>query len=88
MRASRWRLLTTAPNAPCAHALVQSLRANGVDSEIVSDTALLGEGRTCRIMVDQSMEVRARQILADGQFTDEELAFLATGAASCNEAKE
>jgi hypothetical protein len=88
MSGTRWHLLTTAPNAPCAHALVQSLRARGIDSKVVSDSTLLGEARVCRIMVAESLAARAHQMLEEGQFTDAELAFLATGAASCDDAKE
>lgn len=88
MSGTRWHLLTTVPNAPCAHALVQSLRARGIDSKVVSDSTLLGEARACRIMVEEPLAARAHRMLEDGQFTDEELTFLATGEVSCDDAKE
>jgi hypothetical protein len=74
-----WQFLTTAPNAPSAHALVSSLAHNGVVSKIVSDTSLLGEFQLCRVFVDGTQLHRAQWLLAQRNFSDEELTFLATG---------
>ncbi len=78
MSQSRWHVLTTAPDLPSAHALVETLLAQGIDSHVVPDSTLLGEAMPCRVVVDMSQ----------GQFTDEELTFLATGEVSCDAAKE
>ena len=75
----KWELLTIVPNAPLAHALVDSLAADGVVTKIVSDTTLLGEARTCRVFVDSTHIHRARWLLAQRNFSDEELVILATG---------
>lgn len=75
----QWRLLTTAPNVPSAHALANSLAAYGVVSKIVSDTSLLGEWQLCRVFVDTVQVRRAQWLLAQNQFSDQELDFLATG---------
>lgn len=76
----KWELLTIVPNAPLAHALVDSLAADGVVTKIVSDTTLLGEARTCRVFVDSAHIHRARWLQAQRNFSDEELASLATGS--------
>jgi len=43
MSQARWHVLTTAPDLPSAHALVETLMAQGIDSHVVPDSTLLGE---------------------------------------------
>ena len=88
MSQSRWHVLTTAPDLPSAHALVETLLAQGIDSHVVPDSTLLGEAMPCRVVVDSSLAHRARWAMSQGQFTDEELTSLATGEVSCDAAKE
>jgi hypothetical protein len=88
MSQSRWHVLTTAPDLPSAHALVESLLAQGINSHVVPDSTLLGEAMPCRVVVDSSLAHRAQWVMSQGQFTDEELTFLATGVVSCDAAKE
>jgi hypothetical protein len=76
-----WQLLTTAPNAPSAHTLVSWLADYGVASKIVSDTSLLGEFQLCRVYIDVTQAHRAQWLLAQRNFSDEELTLLATGGA-------
>jgi hypothetical protein len=76
----KWELLTIVPNAPLAHALVDSLAADGVVTNFVSDTTLLGEARTCRVFIDSTHIHRARWLLAQRNFSDEELVILATAS--------
>jgi hypothetical protein len=83
-----WQLLVTAPNVPAARALATRLEGEGVDVRVDADTALLGEGRPCSLMVEASSLRRARQVLAEADFTDAELDFLATGWLSCDDARE
>jgi hypothetical protein len=80
-----WQLLTTAPNVPTAYALAGSLSDYGVISKISSDTALLGEWQICRVFVDAAQVRRAQWLMAQSQFSDEELTFLATGTLSPGE---
>jgi hypothetical protein len=80
-----WKLLTTAPNAPSADALLRWLADHGVVSKIVSDTSLLGEFQLCRIFVEVTQAHRAQWLLAQRNFPDEELTFLATGGAAPEE---
>jgi hypothetical protein len=54
-------------------------QAEGVPTEVVSDTLLLGEARRCEIRVPSELAHRARWLMSQAQFTDAELTFLATG---------
>jgi len=80
-----WQYLTTAPNAPSAHALLSWLADYGVVSKIISDTSLLGEFQLCRVFVDVTQAHRAQRLLAQRNFSDEELTFLATGGTAPGE---
>jgi hypothetical protein len=88
MSQPKWHVLTTAPDLPSGRALVESLLAQGIDSHVVPDSTLLGEAMPCRIVVDAALAHRAQWVLSQGQFTDEELTFLATGEVSCDDSKE
>jgi hypothetical protein len=84
----KWEVLTTAPDLPSAHVLAQILTAQGVPSHVVPDSTLLGQAMPCRVMIDSALAHRARWVMSQSQFSDEELTFLATGGASCDAAKE
>lgn len=86
--APKWHVLTTAPDLPSAHALVEVLVAQGISSHVVPDSTLLGQALPCRVLVDSALAHRARSILSQAQFSDDELTFLATGTVSCDAAKE
>ena len=62
--------------------------AQGVASHVVPDSTLLGQALPCRVVVDATLAHRAKWVMSQGQFTDEELTFLATGVVSCDAAKE
>lgn len=83
-----WKLLTTAPDAPSADALLRWLADHGIVSKIVSDTSLLGEFQLCRIFVDETQARRAEWLMAQRNFSDEELTFLATGGAPSEESNQ
>jgi hypothetical protein len=88
MARPKWHVVTTAPDLPSAHALVEILMAQGITSHVVPDSTLLGEALPCRVVVDAAQAHRAKWVMSEGQFTDEELTFLATGVVSCDAAKE
>ena len=88
MSETKWQLLTMAPNIPAAHALETLLKGHGIECRLKSGTPLLGEGRHCAVTVEASLLHRAKYVLAEVNFTDEELDFLATGQLSCDAAKE
>jgi hypothetical protein len=83
-----WHVLTTAPDVASAQALVESLMAQGITSRVVPDSTLLGQAFTCRVVIDAALADQAQRAMSQGQFTDEELIFLATGVTSCDAAKE
>jgi hypothetical protein len=74
-----WEIVATFSDIPSAQALVSLFRAEGVPAEVVSDTSLLGQARHCEVRVSPVLAHRARWLMSQGQFTDAELAFLATG---------
>jgi len=85
---ARWELLTTTPNTATARALAESLEADGVACQVRTESTLLGECQPCRLLVDPAQAKKARLLLAQSHFTDQELAFLATGTVMCDAAKE
>jgi hypothetical protein len=77
--ATEWRLLTTLPDLPSAQSLAQVLMDDGIVARVMSDAGVLGQAAPSRIYVDATHLHRARGFMAERQFTDEELAYLATG---------
>jgi len=84
----KWHVLTTAPDLPSAHALVEVLMSQGVTCHVVPDSTLLGQALPCRVLVDSALAHRAAWLMSQAQFSEEELTFLATGVTSCDAAKE
>ena len=85
---AHWEVLTTTPNAPTARALVELLQSNGIECQVRSDTTLLGECQPCRVLVESAHAHRARWLMAQSNFSEAELTFLATGNLMCDAAKE
>jgi hypothetical protein len=83
-----WQVLATAPNVPEARAMAALLEGQGIACQLRSDTELLGEARSCAILVDATFMHRAQQVIAETHFTDAELEFLATGMLCCDGARE
>ena len=88
MSQTKWHVLTTAPDLPSAHALVEVLTAQGITSHVVPDSTLLGQALPCRVLVEAALAHRAKWVMSQAQFSDEELDFLATGMVSCDAGKE
>jgi hypothetical protein len=88
MTQATWQLLTAAPNVPAAHVTISLLEGAGVACRLKTDSSLLGEARSCVILVEAGLLQRARRILAEASFTDAELDFLATGRHACDEPKQ
>lgn len=74
-----WEPAAVVADTLSAQALIGLLASEGVPARIDSDTALLGVVRQCRILVPRAMIRRARYLLWETRFTDEELASLAVG---------
>jgi hypothetical protein len=75
----KWATIAVVSDTLSAQAIYERLVTEGVEARVRSDTALLGTARQCRIQVPAEAEHRAKRVLADAQFTDEELDRLATG---------
>ena len=83
-----WVCVVSVADTISAAAVVTRLQGEGVPARVEKGTQILGEGQLCAIVVPRHLERQAKSVLADGQFTDDELAFLATGQLSCDDAKE
>jgi hypothetical protein len=82
-----WQSLLTVSDTISAQALAERLNAEGVPTKIEMDSSLLGEARGCEILVPGELLQRARWLLSSGQFSDEELTYLATGELSSDRAR-
>ena len=74
-----WEPAAVVADMLSAQALVGLLESEGVPTRMDADTALLGVVRQCRILVPRAMIRRARYLLWETRFSDEELASLAMG---------
>ncbi|HYL04348.1 MAG TPA: DUF2007 domain-containing protein [Steroidobacteraceae bacterium] len=77
MAGTGWRLLTTLTDLPSAHLLAGMLADDGIDVRVASDAGVLGQAAPSRIYVGATQLHRARLLLAQREFTEEELAALA-----------
>jgi hypothetical protein len=76
---SAWETAAVVADALSAQALLGRLASEGVPARVQNDTAVLGVVCPCRILVPTSMLGRARLVLWQTHFSDEELASLAIG---------
>jgi hypothetical protein len=76
MSESEWRLLTTLPDLPSAQSLAEILSAEGIPVRVSSDAGVLGQAAPSRLYVGATDFYRAKQSMAQRQFSDEELAVL------------
>ena len=75
----KWQLLTTLCDVPSAQAFAEILAAEGIAVRVTSEANVLGQAAPCQIHVDAAQLHRAQWTISQRAFTDEELAFLATG---------
>jgi hypothetical protein len=81
----KWETAVVVADALSAQVLLGRLLSEGVPARVQSDTALLGVVRQCRIQVPPDMMHRARWVLWQTRFSEDELASLATGEAPADE---
>ena len=74
-----WKSLITVFDTISAQVLVDRLNAEGVPTQLKSDSSLFGVARSCEILVPAEVLSRARRLLAAEPFSDSELSWLATG---------
>ena len=77
MDGKRWEVVAVVTDMVSAQVLRGRLEAEGVATRLEADTALLGEARQCRIRVPAAQVHRARCVLWQASFSDEELSALA-----------
>jgi hypothetical protein len=80
-----WDTAAVVADTLSAQVLLGRLLSEGVPARVQSDTALLGVVRQCRILVPRDMMHRARWVLWQTRFSEDELASLATGDAPGDE---
>jgi hypothetical protein len=76
MSEAAWQVLTTLPDVPSAQSLAALLAGEGLTVRVSSDAGVLGQAAPARIYVAAGQLHRARYVLAQQQFSDEELAAL------------
>lgn len=79
---SMWRELDDYSKLESAEIDAAFLRSEGVPARVVPVYMLPGEYRSIRLMVDATLEHRARWLLKTVPVSEEELEFLATGMLS------
>jgi hypothetical protein len=79
MSEPEWRLLATLPDVPCAQSLAEILAAEGFSVRVSSDAGVLGQAAPARLYVAAGQFHRAKDSMAQRQFSDEELAVLSAG---------
>lgn len=79
MDSKHWEILTVVADTLSAEALMGLLASEGIGARVQADSELLGAARQCRILVQRSAILRARRLLWQTRFSDEELSALAMG---------
>lgn len=74
-----WKEFAVYADSVSAQVAATLLTTEGVPTKIVSDEPVPGVINSVRIMVPLDMVHRARWIVSNASFTDEELAYFATG---------
>jgi hypothetical protein len=73
-----WQEFAAYSDAASAEVAAGLLRSEGVPVNVLSDEPMLGLIRGFRLMVPAELIHRARWVVSNAAFTDEELAFFAT----------
>jgi hypothetical protein len=74
-----WQPFAVYSDAGSAEVAAGLLRSEGVPVEVASDQPMPGLVQGFRLMVPESMLHRARWVVSNADFTEEELVFFATG---------
>ena len=81
----RWKEFAAYPDAASAEVAAGLLRSEGVPVDIASDEPMPGLIQGFRLMVPADLLHRARWVVANTDFTEEELAFFATARLDSDE---
>ncbi len=79
MDSEHWEIVAVVADTLSAEALLGLLASEGIRARVQADSELLGAARQCRILVPRKVVRRARYLLWQTRFSDEELAALAMG---------
>lgn len=79
MDCEHWEIVAVVPDTLSAGALLGLLASEGIRARVQADSELLGAARRCRILVPRKVVHRARYLLWQTRFSDEELSALAMG---------
>lgn len=77
MTTTGWKRVATLLDTVSAEAIRRLLAAEGVPAAIRSDSSLLGEARSCEVVVPPAWQQRAQEILEERQVSEVELERLA-----------
>jgi len=80
-----WKLLTTLTDHPSALLLADGLSKEGISVRLMSDAMLLGQASATRVYVEAPQLRRARWIISQDNWSDEELAYLSVGELGAGE---
>lgn len=83
-----WQSFAVYSDAASAEAVAGLLRSEGVPVDVASDEPMPGLFQGFRLMVPPEMLHRARWVVSNAGFTDEELNFFATGSLSSDDSSE
>lgn len=83
-----WQQFAEYSDVASAEAAAGLLRSEGVPAEVVPEEPVPGLIQGFRLVVPKDMLHRARWVVSNATFTDEELAFFATGELSPNNSNE
>ncbi len=82
---NHWQEFAVYSDAASAEQTAELLRNEGVPVELTVDQPIPGLLKSVRLLVPADFAHRARWVLSQAQFTDAELAYLATGALDSSE---
>jgi hypothetical protein len=74
-----WQEFAAFSDSVSAEVAAELLRSEGVPVDVASDEPLPGLSQGFRLKVPPDMLHRARWVMSNASFTEEELAFIATG---------
>jgi hypothetical protein len=74
-----WKQVAAVMDTVSAQAIAERLESEGVPVRVKADSSLLGEARSCEVMVPSELLHRARWLLSSDGVSEEELTLLATG---------
>lgn len=83
-----WQEFAAYADAASAEVVAGLLRSEGVPVNVASDEPMPGLIRGFRLMVPPEMLHRARWVVSNAAFTDEELAFFATARLDSGDSSE